>query len=448
MKRTRSKVFQTVRATRSSSSPLAPLLTPNQLRKKRRRITTHTSTLQPLDSTFHQGRTSVSNIHPTDERTVPVQEDQGYNAEEEEGDEDDEERAIEAEEDEENVDETENRRGSFADNDSIFQELANNDLFQQIDGADGFPGAEPGLQDAEVASSQESQDEDEIPLPETTSVRINFRCGNPSPPPGTKLDLRGRKNWPPKSFECRIGDGYNLFHARINDFIDQIRAVKEYRGVKWWEDTQPYIKPTVSARQKDFSPIYPEDLQPQLKRALRSIMKYNQKHPEKTLPIVLDVYVYLKDTAGKQMQTVQRQSQKNIEEANQQINQARETGRFDIGPITQTVYSRHLASQVAPPSDQSIPPPPNTPLYNQARDLDERIADLQRQRARSQARRDVAKLRLFAPGDPEHWMSVEADVSDLRRVLGFDLVRIGETTRDPAPELPARPTEDVVDIQH
>ncbi|KAI1294089.1 hypothetical protein EDD11_008217 [Mortierella claussenii] len=328
-------------------------------------------------------------------------------------------------------------------NDRIFQELEDYDRLNPLQDLDDPMEEQPIPLDTDGTSSDDSQDDGEDILPEVATIRLNFRRGDPNPPVGVKKDLRSIKNWPQKSFPFRISEGYNIFMARTNDYIDQIRAVKEYRGVRWWDGAQPYIRPTVSARQKDFSPILPDDLQPQLNRVLFSTMKYNKKNPGKeALPFTIDVFVYLKDTAGKQAQTVQRQSQSNIEEANRRINLAQQAGRFNIGPVEQTLYAREVASEYARQADLPVPPPPRTPLYDEARRLDTRLVEERQRRARSQASRDIAVVKLYNLGERDHWINMELDVMDIRRVLGFDLARIGEITRDPVPPPVMRPLEE------
>lgn len=444
MTRTRSNPVLSARSTRSSSSPLIPPITLSQIRKKRTRVTELESS--PVPSTPVSRQSSVSNT-PDRQHSSPGPSNPGkrraplvdYGEEEDDDERGDRDQEYQPEDDD----------NMMPDNDRIFQELEDYDRLNPLQDLDDPLEEQPIPLDTDGTSSDESQDDGEDNLPEIATIRLNFRRGDPNPPAGAKKDLRSIKNWPQKSFPFRISEGYNMFMARINDYIDQIRAVKEYRGVRWWDGTQPYIRPTVSARQKDFSPIHSDDVQPQLNRVLQSIMKYNNKNPGKeALPFIIDVFVYLKDTAGKQAQTVQRQSQSNIEEANRRINMAREAGRFDLGAVEQTLYSRDASLVYGQQADVPIPPPPRTPLYEEARRLDARLAEERRRRATSQASRDIAVVKLYNVGERDHWINMEVDVMDIRRVLGFDLARIGEITRDPVPPPVTRPIEEVMDIQH
>ncbi|KAI9235109.1 MAG: hypothetical protein BYD32DRAFT_438591 [Podila humilis] len=295
--------------------------------------------------------------------------------------------------------------------------------------------------------SQEEQDIES--MPESITIRLNFRRGQPSSESENNTKLRRIKSWPPQTFVHGTSDGYNVFLARITDFIDQIRAKKEFRGIQWWSTATPYIKPTHTSRQDKYSPLTPDDFQQRISRAWRSEMSH-KKNSSDTTPVEVDIFAYLKDTAGKDAQTILRQSRSRIEEANRRLNEARIAGTMPIGPVTQTIYSRELASQVRDQSDEPIPPPPHNPLYTQSRRLDERLAERQQQQqqqqqaATSEGSRDMISVRVVLSGD--HW--VQVDMTEIRKALGFDLIRLGETTRDPTPPPVERPATDVVDIQH
>jgi hypothetical protein len=422
MKTTRSKARSSIRATRSSFTSLAPPLIWGNKNRKR----THTL--------------SQSQQVPTP-KAISDDDD-----EDEEGEQDDEdEEDYEGGEDEDEPGSAEEEEGGdyTRTNKRIFDELDKNDQFPQSSFS-SVPTAEEDPAGTSSAGSRSPELQNEIPVPDSITICVNFRRGQ-KPTQDSDTNLRRIKNWPPQSFTYRNGDGFNLLHGRIADFIDGIRAKKEYRGVQWWDTETPYIKSTHSARQAKYVALTPGDFQQLIKNAWRSEYKNSKKDP--TTPVAVQVFAYLKDTAfGNEGKTIQRQSRARIEEANRLLSEARTSGGQDYGGrVTQTIYSRDIASRVGE-MDDLPPPPPNNPVYRQARQLDARIAEVQQQRATTERNRDVVTVKVLYPGD--HWVPIQIDIAEVRTSLGFDLTRIGETTRDPSPPPIARPSVDIVDTDH
>lgn len=82
----------------------------------------------------------------------------------------------------------------------------------------------------------------------------------------------------------------------------------------------PYIKPTHTSRQDKYSPLTPDDFQQRIAHAWCSEMSH-EKNSSDTTPVEVGIFAYLKDTAGKDAQTILHQSRSRIEEANRQLNE-------------------------------------------------------------------------------------------------------------------------------
>ncbi|KAF8956858.1 hypothetical protein BGZ46_002305 [Entomortierella lignicola] len=320
--------------------------------------------------------------------------------------------------DEYNDDRAGNEEENSVDNDQLFAELDRQDQLREVIDLNEQHDNEQALHDTnDDTSSLDSQDDVLEPIPDEMKIQLNFRRGNPKVAPGEKLHLRSISKWPPKSL-C---------------IPEAMATMSSWPGL-----TTALIKSGPISNSKASSG-----------GTILGQATYRKNNPRVKTPIEIEIYAYLKDITVKQTRTIQRQTRGAIEDANRRINEARQAGRLSMGPITQTMFSRDLASRVGGlDEDQPIQPPPDTPLYNQSRLLDERLAEVDRQDATLRRRHDRARINLYAPGCQDHGVIYDMDIGDLRKALGFDLSRIRQTTRDLTPPPIPRPREDVPDTDH
>lgn len=442
------------RSTRSSHPPLIPPLITNPKKKKRALSSTSsvdTSTLPNTESS--PKRRAVVLTKSTETDTSPAT-GRRRRLIAEETDEEDEEESL-----------TQPEQASFQDSDprSSKGTYSNDDIFSQLDDADQLGTRSDGTASdvesvastrgapASVHSDQGEPDNDLI-LPEMIEITVNFRKGQPpampvqgNPNAETPRNLRQIKDWPAVSFIYTRGERYNTFLGHVTDQIDILKEKKpQYLGLQWWDSATPYIQPTRSTRQGKFSPLTREDFERKIDRAYRTEASW-KKSLNETTKVVVNIFVYLKDTASNEGKTLKRQSRVDIEDANRRLNEARAAGNLNIGQLTQTIYSRELASATQDIT-QPIPPPPDNPLYRQAQSLDDQLDGIRRRAATGRQSRDIVPVKFLYPDD--QWVTMKMDLTEIRRALGFDLTRIGERTRDPEPPVVTRPATDVPDIDH
>jgi hypothetical protein len=446
-----------VRPTRSSTITLTPPLTLNPKKRKAVQTLSHIASTAPPSSSNkrHATRTAHESSITSANRSGPSR----MVASEEE--EESEESEV-AGEDEGSEYEQEGERnhgpntskpignsnphdsGSVPSNDEIHARLDHEDQFE-------IPNGESAMNtqnDSEDDSDDHSSEINDEP-PELTEITLYFRRGEKpveDPITGKVRSPRKLQDWPSCKFIYHRGTGFPVFIGHINVAIDKLKEVKKprYALLQWSVDSAPYIKPSHSAKQLKYPLLTPDDFERKIARAY-----YNEKSrlEGSSDPVTVNVFIYLKDTNPNEGKSVVRPSQSGIEEANRRINEARQQGGANPGPIEQTIYARDIASSTTLDPNQPIPPPPDNPLYNQARRLDRQIAERREARgAAAQESDNIATIMVLQAHDV--WVPYSMDITDLRRVLGYDLTRIAERTRDPDPPPVIPPTLDFEDTEH
>lgn len=453
------------RSTRSSFSSLAPPLIKNP-RKKRRTHSPHppapplsssttptpTSRRPPPPPISRSGRLSrprtpapaTTHHHPT----IEDDEDDDEASSNSNSSDSDSSNIVSSEGDDDNVDEEGEGSELGSGPNTPRRPPSNDEVFAQMDEDDLY-----GTRDADSLSSGSEKDEDEYSdnLPDVTQITLNFRKGQPPCTSTVDQDaepknLRRIKDWPAVDIIHNRDDEFDLFLGRIKGNLALLRKKSEKnKALRWWDTETPYIQPNHSKRQAEFAPLTPDDFEIKIAHAYHAEVA-RERLAKKRFPVRVHVYIYLRDPVGEGSKTLKRQKQVEIEEANRLINEARAAGTLNIGNVTQTLYARKLASSTTRKDDDPIPPPPDNTLYRQTANLDNRLADLRRRReADEQESQDIVPLKVRL-GD--QWVTIPIDITEIRKALGFDLVRIGETTRDVLTEPIAAPDIDVPDTEH
>ena len=405
------------RSTRASNSPLTPPLAREP--RKKRRIDTHSQIPQPAqDEDEHEVDSDDSGSNDGDKDDGDYNDDGG---DEHEG----------------------GKRSDQVGNSSPEGLPSNDDIFASMDRTDQF---------GDLNSDTNQDDDEDIDLdvlPEVTNIVLNFRKGQP---PCVAIDgqaeesknLRKIKDWSPVQIQYKRGDGFDIFLGYIKSKITDLKRKSDKdKDLQWFDSETPYVQPNHSTRQTKFSALTPEDFETKVAHAYHAEVA-RERVSSKRFSIQVHVYVYLKHSSDG-TKTLKRPSQLGIEEANRKISEARAAGTLNIGDIGQVLYARDLASSTTSNYDQPIPPPPNNALYRQANEIDSRSAALRQQRsASSLGSRNIVQVKARITD----WEIVELDLTEIRRALGFDLTRIGETTRDPTPPPVPEPTVDMPDLDH
>ncbi|KAG0195888.1 hypothetical protein BGX28_000426 [Mortierella sp. GBA30] len=274
-------------------------------------------------------------------------------------------------------------------------------------------------------------------LPDSFKILLHFGRGEPLG------NLRSIRDWPTPTWIHKKEDGYGVLLGRITDHITALKAKKqEYRGLEW-PTRVPYVQPTNSSKQKSFQPTNESDYEKVLAHAWHA----ERKRLGGEEGVIVKIFVYLKDNGAKSSSTLQRASQKRIEEANRLINRARAAGDLpQVGKFTQAMLSRDMASANNQSQDGQPIVVPDNPVYRQAARLDQKAAEVSSAR-REAAReaREITTIGFQMYGN--QWVRIPIDIAELRRALGlprFDITDLDERPMDPPP----RPSPDMEDFDH
>lgn len=208
------------------------------------------------------------------------------------------------------------------------------------------------------------------PIPDSISVRVNFRCGERHTQPRARKTLPQPVVWDYK-WNC---DNIDVLCSRIKGITNGLPRFK------WPDDSQLYLKPNHHAGQDNYKALDEETCDLKLKLAWKNEAR-RQKSSE---GIVTDLFVYLADTGagvgtngrtgGPSVGTgevFRRATMLRTKAATARLNKEIQEGHMEqVGGMEETYLGTHFARREPVPENERIILPNTSRAFQQIRTLD------------------------------------------------------------------------------